>query len=277
MAVNRYAAHEFSYHQKGGGVMEHEGDVNIFTPYDKDEDRFTNGLISLLSLSTPEFVKAFFWDLLDHEIVGNVGTFKVQVSDEHGRPDAELSGEGWCIRFETKIVSGDLGEVNDRKNQVHRHLRDLKECPGRLRRLVLLTPDDRQSDYIRTIVSKHKPTVLHLEWKRVYDYLDNSLTGQTERVLSQLVRQFLEQIRDWIFEEDFVGIIQKVAFGEWTGIDPDTLLGELRRGERTYWNTPQKYEKLDGKGRKLLLYDGTRKAINVPLNYWFSCSGVDPG
>ena len=58
-----------------------------------------------------------------------------------------------------------------------------------------------------------------------------------------------------------MGIIQKIAFGDWAGVDPDTFLGEMRRGEWTAWNTPQKYEKLDGKGRKLMLYDRTREAI----------------
>ena len=49
-----------------------------------------------------------------------------------------------------------------------------------------------------------------------------------------------------------------------TQMFPETIIDELKgaeRGEWRYRDTPQRYEKLDGKGRKLLLYDGKRKAI----------------
>ena len=160
--------------------------VNVFSKYQQDEDRFTNGLISLLSLSKPGFVKTFLADLLHLRPRDASKNLDVQVQGKRGRVDAELSSEDCRIRFETKIVSGCLGDVDDRNNQVHRHLSDLKDRPGRLKRLVLLTPDDSQSNYVRRTLSKHKPKVLHLEWRSVYDYLDQSVRNGTDRVFSAL-------------------------------------------------------------------------------------------
>ena len=39
----------------------------------------------------------------------------------------------------------------------------------------------------------------------------------------------------------------------------------MRRGEWTRWNTPRLYKNLDGTGRKMLLYDKTRKGITVEV------------
>ena len=154
--------------------------------------------------------------------------------------------------------------LSDSDCQVRRHLKGLRRCSGRLKRLVLLTPDDSHSNYIKQVLSKHSSLVLHLEWRNVYDYLSKSVGNTADRVFSKLVRQFLDQIHDCIFEQDYAGIIQKVRFGHKSGIYAETFIDELRGGEKgewSCWDTPRKYEKLDGTGRKLMLYDRTRKAI----------------
>jgi hypothetical protein len=48
-------------------------------------------------------------------------------------------------------------------------------------------------------------------------------------------------------------------------VDPETYLKQMKAKEWERWNTPRKYEKLDGTGRKLLLYDKTREAITVEV------------
>jgi hypothetical protein len=68
-----------------------------------------------------------------------------------------------------------------------------------------------------------------------------------------------------IFEQDIIGIIAKVTFGEVTGVNASTYLDEMRRGLWKRWNTPKRYKNLDGTGRKLLLYDKERKSITVEV------------
>ena len=60
-----------------------------------------------------------------------------------------------------------------------------------------------------------------------------------------------------------MGIIQKIKFGDVAEVYPEDYLKKIREWED--WNTPRKYEKLDGKGRKLILYDRTREAITVEV------------
>ena len=68
-----------------------------------------------------------------------------------------------------------------------------------------------------------------------------------------------------IFEQDFVAVIVKIAFGDNSGVYPDKYLNEMREGKWKNWRTPSKYKKLDGTGRKLLLYDRTRQAITLEV------------
>ena len=84
---------------------------------------------------------------------------------------------------------------------------------------------------------------MHLEWRRVHDYLKDSATNPETTMFSRLVSQFLEQIHDRIFEQDFAGIVQKIAFGVHAGVYPESYLDEVKRRDR--WNTPRRYEKLE--------------------------------
>jgi len=237
--------------------------VNIFTYYKQKENQFTNGLISLLKLSrldNPQFVTEFLSITPDLVLTGEVNKFHVlQEKETGGTADAELSGDDFCIWLESKIVSGTLD-----RDQIDRHLKNLYPRPEKLKRLVLLTPDDSNSMYIRKFVEKDKNLILHLEWKRVYEFLENSV--KKNKVFSELVGQFRERIKSRVFEEDFAGIIQKIKFGEKTEVDEKTYLTEMKTGKfSTQWNTPRQYKQLDGTGRKLMLYDGTQKGITVEV------------
>jgi hypothetical protein len=259
--------------------------VSVFTAYEKEEDRFTNGLVSLLELSSrfggPLPATSFLHDLVGLELRGEIGSFRV-LSGYDGHADAELCGPGSCIRFETKIGSGTLDE-----NQVKRHLKWLERAPQGRKVLVLLTPDDGSSSYIKRFLSskciksfcsKDKDRkVMHLEWKLVYDYLKRAVAHTRGTPFSQLVKQFLHEIHDRIFEQDFAGIIQKIKFGDEAEVYAETndehtgyLDTDVKRWDE--WNTPSRYDKLDGKGRKLLLYDPVRKTITVE----FEIAKVEP-
>jgi hypothetical protein len=235
--------------------------LNIFTHYDQEENQFTNGLISILSLSTiegPQFVASFLLDELGlRRSKDGDTTFRV-LKGIKGTADGELCGEECRILFETKIVSGMLEDA-----QILAHLAQLRTGSERLRRLVLLTPDDSQSTYVQTFLAFDTECILHLAWKRVYSFLENSQKNELRGVLSELVRQFLVRIRQKVFEQDVAGIIQKVQFGEKSGIFENTYLGEMETRER--WNTPRQYKSLDGTGRKLMLYDKTRQGITIEV------------
>lgn len=237
-------------------------EVNIFANYGQEENHFTNGLFSLLTLSTldgPDLLDSFLQDVLSLLPPQGITTFKVLREMDGSTADAELSGPECCIHFETKIESGTL-----RDDQVQWHLEHLKKRTG-LTRLVLLTPDDSTSQFVEHFVSLDPDRIQHLEWKSVYDFLDQSLTSHKGSVFVRLVQQFLERIRNRVFEQDIAGVIFKVSFEKATGVHESKYLEEMDRGEWTKWNTPRQCKLLDGKGRKLILYDHTRKSLTVEV------------
>jgi len=248
--------------------MQSEHAVNVFNTYKQEENNFTNGLCSLLRLSVherPQFIASFMKELLDLTIHGALDSrVRVRVLRGIQLADAELCGGGCCIRFETKVASGTL-----RHEQLRRHLRELARRSGRLKRLVLLTPDDGASSYIKEFLSRYKRTVVHLEWRSVYNYLQSTVTRDMSRLWAELVRQFLERIQERVFERDMAGVITKIAFGKYSGVFQTTTakhigyLGALPKEKR--WNTPRPYKELDGKGRKLLLYDGKAQSITAEI------------
>jgi hypothetical protein len=244
--------------------------ANVFNTYRQEENNFTNGLFSLLRISAyerPHFLASFLKDLLGITPQGSIDTeFRVCVLRKIELADAELRCGTCCLRFETKIVSGAI-----RHDQVQRHLRHLKRCSGRFKRVVLLTPDDSDSQYIRQFRKKYNPSVLHLGWKPVHDYLGKSVKNSKKSVFSELVRQFLEQIHECVFTQDYAGVITKIAFGDHAEVYPTTTedhysyLEEMRRGWWNCWNTPRPYKELEGTGRKLLLYDRERGGITAEV------------
>jgi hypothetical protein len=237
-------------------------EVNIFANYSQEENHFTNGLLSLLALSTvdgPEFLNSFLNDVLHIVAPDGINTFKVLREMDGSTADAELSGSEFCLHFETKIESGKL-----RGEQVQSHLERLKKHSG-VQRLFLLTPDDSTSQYVDHFVSLDREHIQHREWKSVFSFLERSLVMPKETVFLRLVRQFLERIRHRIFEQDIAGVIFKVAFDEVAGVDNGKYLTEMQSGAWTEWNTPRECKLLDGKGRKLILYDRRRKSLTVEV------------
>ena len=240
--------------------MKKNSGTNLFAYYRQEENQFTNGLISLLELSKLEdesFIHIFFLENLSINILGNDLNFKV-LKDIDGTPDGEISNENIIFFIETKIESGSL-----RKEQIKSHLKRLYDNPQKNKKLMLLTPDDSASEYIKQFL-KLDPSIIHLEWKKVYNYMCNWSSNRST-VFSEIVSQYLLKIHDRIFEQDIVAVIVKIDFGNKSEVYPDRYLDEMKRGKWVDWHTPRKYKNLDGKGRKLILYDRTKKAITVEV------------
>lgn len=234
--------------------------ANLFTYYQQEENRFTNGLLSILELARLEdktFVPDFFRELLELEISHNFLNFKV-LKDIEGTADGEISNEDACLLIETKISSGTL-----RKEQIKSHLKHLRRKEQQVKNLILLTPDDSQSNYVKQF-NRISPSIIHLEWKKVYDFLAK-YAEEKPNLLSQIIYQYLAVIYNRIFDQDIVAVIVKIDFGDGSEVYADEYLGEMKRGEWDNWHTPRKYKHLDGKGRKLILYDRTRKALTVEV------------
>jgi len=235
-------------------------DVNIFTSFSQEENRFTNGLFSILSLTRiehPEFVSDFFSDLLGIRTATPLNRFRV-LSEVVGHVDADIRSADTCMLFETKIVSVAL-----RTDQIDRHLEKLRAQSEPHKYLVLLTPDDAQSNYISRCRRSAPDMIRHLAWKDVLAYLERFAELRPERTLSQLIRHFLETIRDTVIRQDMAGIIATISFGDHSEVYPIVYLDGIRQGIRKCWRTPKEYKQLSGTRRKLLLYDPKVKAITV--------------
>lgn len=234
--------------------------ANLFTHYQQEENRFTNGLISLLELAHLEdktVISNFFKELDGLEIADKPLDFKVLKGIE-GTADGELSNEQVCLRFEIKINSGTI-----RKEQIKSHLKYLKKAPQPVKNLILLTPDDSQSSYVKQFI-RIDPRIIHLEWKKVYSFLAQ-FVEKKENLFQRIISQYLEVIHYRIFIQDIVAVIVKIDFGNRSGVNESEYLGEMKRGELDNWHTPRKYKHLDGSGRKLILYDRTRQALTVEV------------
>src|SRR5438128_2673723 len=137
--------------------------VNIFKNYDQEENRFTNGFISILQLSVCEqsrFLPSFLKGQLSLAPECEIRKFQV-LPGKDGTIDAQLCGEECRLQVETKIESGTLSD-----QQVKAHLKRLQEHPEKLKRLVLLTPDDGRSSYIQQFLAIDPKQLLHLEWRK---------------------------------------------------------------------------------------------------------------
>ena len=230
--------------------------LNIFRSYGQQENRFTNGLICLLRLAEQEKVpllSALLDCLPNAKSLGRIPSYRVLRAVD-GTADAELCSKDCCIRIETKIEPRALRDV-----QIRAHLKSLDRVRQRRKMLVLLTPDDSRSKYILDILRKHGKRVAHVDWNRVYHCLDSMAKDSAKGVVHQLVRQYVDEIRECILEHDFKGVLLKVRFGERSDLSSEKLIPTLRNED--YWHTPRRYDKLDGGERKLLLYDPEKAAI----------------
>lgn len=246
--------------------------VNIFSHYKQAEDQFTNGLLGILDLARHQggkrnLLRRLLEDVASISLSGDNCRLRV-LREIDGTADAEICTKAHCVRIETKIRSGTL-----RAEQLRSHLRRLQDSPASRKALLLITPDDGRSDYIQRLLaetrthgfgnSKKANAVVHVEWKAIYRNLEAFAESVAPSPLSTLITQYLEQIYDCIFQQDYAGIIQKISFGKDSEVYEDQYIDQMRANRWRRWNTPRKYEKLDGTGRKLLLYDKTRQAITV--------------
>lgn len=235
--------------------------VNIFERYEQRENDYTNGLISLLSLS-PLGNQQLLAQLLNErlDLPGNYKPTNYKVlRGIDGYADGEISASDFYVLFETKIISGTL-----REDQIRRHLQKLDEQVPVRRYLILLTPDDGYSSYVKHFLAID-PRIRHLEWRCVYDLLEPSAERDEHSIFSELAKQFRDHVREKIFEQDLAGGILKISFGEKSGVCAETYLDEMRAGEWVRWNTPRQYKSLDGTGRKLMLYDRERQGITIEV------------
>jgi hypothetical protein len=208
--------------------------VNIFTTYKQPENDYTNGFVSLLSLA-PLGRPKLLSQLLNEQL-GLRGTFNpvdfLVLEGIAGYADGEISAAGFCIWFETKIVSGTL-----REEQVRQHLKMLGAKPQTRRYLVLLTPDDSGSSYIERFTAID-PRILHLEWRRAYDLLESPARRGVNSVFSALANQFRSHIQETIFEQDLAGGILKISFGDKSEVYKSRYLDEMKAGKWTAGTPP---------------------------------------
>ena len=226
---------------------EHQDSVNLFTDYKQQEDRFTNGLVSILKLAELQdrtFISSFFRDLLNIELhAPSICAQVLRGYDVKSNADAVFLASNTRVCLESKIVSASL-----RQEQIQKHLQNLQKAPEDVRYLVLLTPDDSGSSYIGAYLDTDASHMKHLEWRCVYDYLSRYERNCTNSVLRTVVKQFIATIKSMIFEQDIAGIISKVSFGNKSGVYADSYLDDLRNGKWDKWNTPKLYKNLDGTG-----------------------------
>ncbi len=240
--------------------MKKNSGTNIFTHFKQEENQFTNGLISILELSKVEddsFVFDFFQNTLELTISRSDLNFKV-LREIEGTADGEISNHNVVLLIETKIISGAL-----RREQIESHIEKLNKKKQIIKRLILLTPDNSKSQYIKQFTELDS-NIVHLEWKKVYNFLD-SYISKNSSLLSKIISQYLSTICDTIFEQDIVAVIVKIDFGDKSGVHPDTYLIDMENGKWNDWRTPRKYKHLDSQGRKLILYDRTQKALTVEV------------
>lgn len=245
--------------------MDEKRQVNTFTQYKQLENHFTNGLISILKLSSLEdsnLINHFLKELLGLDFQETWKSFQVLQYDRiKSTVDAQIFGENTSIQFETKITTAGLTE-----EQIERHCRNFESGSTKNKILILLTPDDSKSSYIRKFINLHPSIqIVHLSWIKVYRFFESFYQKTSNVVLKHLVVDYLDSIKTQIFEQDIVGIILKVSFTEKTGVDHTTYIEEMRNGEWIHWNTPREYKNLDGTSRKLLLYDRNLRAITIEV------------
>ena len=235
--------------------------VNLFKYYRQKENHFTNGLVSILELSMLEdkcFVCNFLKNTLSLDIQKDSFTFKV-LSDISGTADAEISNDELCCLLETKIVSGTIKE-----DQIRSHLKHLDKYNQNIKKLVLLTPNDPNSQYVKDFININPNKIDHLAWQKVYFFFNEHAEGKKD-LLSEIMRQYSEKISEDILKIDYAGVICKIQFSTKSGVNSETYLDKMRKRQWTDWHTPRVYKKLDGTGRKLLLYDPKRQAITVEV------------
>lgn len=248
-----------------------EGPRNIFTNYSQVENHFTNSLFSILELSQyedPKFPRRFFADLLKADFPQGIESFKVLREMNAKSPgkrkdnpaitvDGEVTGRDVSLFFETKIKSYTLD-----KDQIRQHLKwAVYPCKSNVKKLVVLTPDDGCSDFLKEQLAVDPEFIIQLRWMDVRDYLVRESAKWKGRVLGRLIEEYVAVINETIEKQDYIGIIQKVAFNTKTELScPKDCIEQLMKPDEG-WGLPKKRNELDGECRKLLIYSSVPKAV----------------
>ena len=117
----------------------------------------------------------------------------------------------------------------------------------------MLTPDSIGSHYINQFLKMAPNQITHINWNSAIQFLKEYKTKGP--LFSELVKEYVEEVKEEIFEQDISSVIVKISFGDNSGVYPKDYLEEFKNGEWDNWHTPKKYNELDGKGKKLILYD----------------------
>lgn len=232
-------------------------ETNIFRHYKQTENQFTNDLFAILELSQEiddSFIADFFTNCLQIELPKGKLSFKVLGDQEGGHTDARISAGKLQFLVESKINPQSL-----RENQIKSHLKNMKKRDQKLKRLILLTPDSDESFYIKQFRMINQRMILHLSWKKVYEYLKSYVDRRDQSLFVKLVSQYLHTIKARILDQDFIGVIQKISLK----ITSRDYLEEMRKGTWKWWAEPSYCSWLDGPGRKLMLYDPEKKALTA--------------
>lgn len=229
--------------------------INIFRYYIQPENRFTNNLISVFRIiycNDKKFINAFTRQFFKLNFSDNIN-FKV-LRNINGTADAEIADDNNVILIETKISSGTL-----RKDQIKSHLKNLSKYKQKNKKLILITPDAPDSSYISKFVKIDQKRVIHIQWKSIIDYFSHYETSN--ETCNLIIKDLYNEIKEIIFEQDIAAVIVKIKFGNKSRVYEDDYIKEFRNGEWDDWHTPKKYHELDGKGKKLILYDKNRGLV----------------
>ena len=250
--------------------------VNVFEGYKQRENQFTNGLLALLELSTAQdmqFPQRFIETLLPQiQIKGPIKSFKVLKDYDKAKNkrrqdvetvDAEIIAQDVFLAFETKINS----YCPELPKQIEHHLVSVRSRTERTKKLVLLTPDDRDSRFVKDLLAIEPEMLLPLQWKEVFKHFQGEREHLKAGVFGELIGQYLDFIKQRIFEQDCVGYIMKMRFDTrdtGTGLTEDRYIEHITAKDAS-WGLAKEHKELKTPRRRLLLFDPKKQAITVEM------------
>src|SRR3989344_5748933 len=204
--------------------------VNIFRHYSQAENRYTNGLISLLKIGSKidkDTLNEF--GLLADISLSKKMDFRV-LREFEGTADAEIFDNDSIMLIETKIHSGTL-----RGEQIKRHLKILDRYNQKNKRLILLTPDSANSYYISQFIKISPKKIVHITWDSIINLLQKSQSKDI--IFSDLVNDYIDEIKEDIFEQDGKGK-KLILYDRYKGLVLEVEIEKVRRDPKRKTNSP---------------------------------------
>ena len=177
--------------------------------------------------------------------------------------DAEIIAQDVFLAFETKINS----YCPELPKQIEHHLNSVRGRTESTKKLVLLTPDDRDSQFVKDLLAIAPDMLLALQWKEVYKYFQGEREQFQDGVFGMLIGQYLDFINKTIFDQDCVGYIMKMRFdppNTGTGVTADNYIGLITAKDAS-WGLSKERKELKTPRRRLLLFDPKEQAITVEM------------